>query len=73
MIMALYRKNIGGLQQALRVGAGLAVAAAALALVAPPLSLAGAAAGAMFALTGLFGYCPACAMTGLGRRQENRG
>ncbi|MGL4287374.1 MAG: YgaP-like transmembrane domain [Phreatobacter sp.] len=66
--MAFYRKNIGGMQQVARIALGLAGAGAALVLLAPPLSLAGAAAGAMFALTGLVGYCPICAAAGVGRR-----
>ncbi|QCI66578.1 YgaP-like transmembrane domain [Phreatobacter stygius] len=70
--MVFYRKNIGGFQQIARIALGLAGAGAALALMAPPLSLAGAAAGAMFALTGIVGYCPMCAVAGVGRR-DGRG
>ncbi|MBN8939938.1 MAG: DUF2892 domain-containing protein [Rhizobiales bacterium] len=69
--MAFYRKNIGGIQQLARITLGLAVAGAALMLLAPPLSLAGAAAGVMFALTGVVGYCPICAVAGVGRRDES--
>ncbi|QAU47511.1 YgaP family membrane protein [Bradyrhizobium guangzhouense] len=65
--MAFYRKNIGSLHQAVRVAAGIAV------VVAASVYLTGAAAwlvalgGAGFALTGLVGYCPMCAMAGIGR------
>ena len=65
--MGFYRKNIGGLHQAVRVTLGIAAA------VAAPVYLAGTAAwlvalgGAGFALTGLVGYCPMCAMAGIGK------
>ena len=65
--MAFYRKNIGGLHQAVRVAVGIVMA------VAAPVYLTGAAAwlvtlgGAGFAVTGLVGYCPMCAMAGIGR------
>lgn len=68
--MALYRKNIGGGQQIARLAIGAAAAAASLAFLHPPISLAGAAAGALFAATGLVGYCPMCAMANLGARQR---
>ncbi|MBC9880162.1 DUF2892 domain-containing protein [Bradyrhizobium sp. INPA01-394B] len=65
--MAFYRKNIGGLHQAVRVAAGLAVVvAASVYLTGAPAWLV-ALGGAGFALTGLVGYCPMCAMAGLGR------
>ena len=64
--MAIYRKNIGGWQQLARIAAGLGSAAAGLSLLAWPWSLAAAGAGALFALTGVFGYCPICAMAGVG-------
>ncbi|WFU77810.1 DUF2892 domain-containing protein [Bradyrhizobium sp. CIAT3101] len=65
--MAFYRRNIGGLHQAVRVVAGIAVAIAALVhLTGAPAWLV-ALGGAGFALTGLVGYCPMCAMAGIGR------
>jgi hypothetical protein len=65
--MAFYRKNIGGLHQAVRVAAGIAVAIAALAYLAGPAAWLIALGGVGFALTGLVGYCPMCAMVGIRR------
>ncbi|MBR0820751.1 DUF2892 domain-containing protein [Bradyrhizobium liaoningense] len=65
--MALYRKNIGGLHQAVRVAAGIAVAVAAFVYLAGATAWLLALGGAGFALTGLVGYCPICAMAGIGR------
>jgi hypothetical protein len=65
--MAFYRKNIGGLHQAVRVAAGIAVVVAALVYLAGSAAWLVALAGAGFALTGLVGYCPMCAMAGIGR------
>ncbi|WP_234680646.1 YgaP family membrane protein [Bradyrhizobium monzae] len=65
--MAFYRKNIGGLHQAVRVVAGIAVAIPALVYLtgAPtwPIALGGAG----FQMTGLVGYCAMCAVAGIGR------
>lgn len=60
--MAFYRKNIGAPQQVLRIVAGLGVAGAAYALLGGGLSLAGIAGGLGFAMTGIVGYCPLCAV-----------
>lgn len=65
--MAFYRKNIGGLHQAVRVAAGIAVAVMALVYLAGAAALLVALGGAGFALSGLVGYCPMCAMAGIGR------
>ncbi|MDH6258761.1 DUF2892 domain-containing protein [Bradyrhizobium sp. BR13661] len=65
--MAFYRKNIGGLHQAVRVAAGIGVTVAALVYLTGPAAWLVAFAGAGFALTGLVGYCPMCAMAGIGR------
>lgn len=65
--MAAFRRNIGRPQQVVRIVMGLAVA------VAAPFLLTGlpawliAAAGIMFAVTGGVGYCPACAVAGIGQ------
>ena len=65
--MRLYRKNIGAFQQVARIALGAATT------VAGPLWLTGlpacavVAAGSVFALTGVVGYCPACALIGMGR------
>ena len=65
--MGFYRKNIGGLHQAVRVAAGIAVAVAAFVYFTGALAWLVALGGAGFALTGLVGYCPMCAMAGIGR------
>ncbi|MBR0706068.1 YgaP family membrane protein [Bradyrhizobium liaoningense] len=65
--MAFYRKNIGSLHQAVRIAAGGAVAGAALVYLAGATAWLVALGGAGFALTGLVGYCPMCAMAGIGR------
>ncbi|MET4799426.1 DUF2892 domain-containing protein [Bradyrhizobium sp. LB11.1] len=65
--MAFYRKNIGALHQAVRVAAGTAVAIAALIYLTGAAAWLVALGGAGFALTGLVGYCPMCAMARIGR------
>lgn len=60
-----YRKNVGPWERATRaVGGGLMVACALFLLGTTPLGLLAAGAGVMMAVTGLFGFCPACAMVG---------
>jgi hypothetical protein len=66
--MAFYRKNIGGLHQVVRIALGVAVVAAAFIYLAGATAWLVAFGGAGFALTGLVGYCPMCAMAGIGRR-----
>ncbi|MBX3619254.1 MAG: DUF2892 domain-containing protein [Rhizobacter sp.] len=61
----LYRKNVGSKEGVARLLGGASIVACALAVVGtstPGLVL--AASGVMLGLTGLFGYCPACAMVG---------
>ncbi|WP_448205285.1 YgaP family membrane protein [Azospirillum sp. sgz302134] len=65
--MAFYRKNIGGVHQAVRVAGGLAVAAGAFVSLSGAAVWLVAAGGAAFALTGLVGYCPMCAVAGIGK------
>ncbi|MGY8631392.1 DUF2892 domain-containing protein [Bradyrhizobium sp. 14AA] len=65
--MAFYRKNIGGLHQALRVVLGIAAAIAAFVYLGGAAAWLVALGGAGFALTGLVGYCPMCAVAGIGR------
>ena len=65
--MALYRKNIGGLHQTIRIALGAAVVAASFIYLAGATAWLVALGGAGFALTGLVGYCPMCAMAGIGR------
>jgi len=60
-----YRKNLYTWEQLLRVAVGLAVIVYG--LIAMPGSLVGyglTAVGVVFALTGVFGFCPMCAMAG---------
>lgn len=65
--MGLYRKNIGGLHQVVRVALGIAMAVGAFAYLAGAAAWIGVLGGAVFALTGLVGYCPMCAVAGIGR------
>ena len=61
----LYRKNLGPREGWLRVLAGgVAVACALTQIGLTPLGLGLAASGVFIALTGVFGFCPACAMAG---------
>jgi hypothetical protein len=67
---AIYTKNIPAAERTLRLAA--AVGAGVLAGVyfnEPWLRWVGAASAIMFALTGLFGFCPACYLAG--RRLKN--
>lgn len=60
-----YRKNVGRKESRARLLGGALAAACSLALIGPsPLGIGLAATGAFVGLTGLFGYCPACAMAG---------
>jgi hypothetical protein len=61
----LYRKNMGSREGWARVVGGALIVACSLAQLGPTL-LGGvlAASGVLTALTGLFGFCPACAMAG---------
>lgn len=61
---AFYTKNVPSFERALRLVISVALVIGGLVgLVEPwrPIVVAG---GAAFALTGLFGFCPACAMIG---------
>ena len=61
----LYRKNIYAWKQVLRIIAGLALAAyASFAVAGGLLSYALVATGLFLAVTGVFGWCPACATVG---------
>lgn len=61
----LYRKNITRPESLVRIVAGLALIAVSLAwLGVTPIGLVLAASGAVGIVTGVFGYCPACAMVG---------
>jgi hypothetical protein len=69
----LYRKNVGTKESVARLLSGVLIIACSLALIGlTPLGLVLAGSGLAMALTGVFGYCPACAMVGR-RPVEGRG
>src|SRR5215469_7431729 len=60
-----YRKNVGGRERAARlIGGGLMLICGVVALHASPLGLLLSGAGVVTLVTGVFGYCPACAIAG---------
>jgi hypothetical protein len=60
-----YRKNVGAWERAARlIGGGLMLICGVIALHASPLGLLLSGAGVMTLITGVFGYCPACAIAG---------
>lgn len=60
-----YRKNVGAKERAARAVAGVLMVVGSLVFLGTtPLGLIAAASGACFALTGLAGFCPACALVG---------
>ncbi|MCP8883889.1 DUF2892 domain-containing protein [Devosia sp. XJ19-1] len=66
----LYRKNIYEWEQRSRVAAGIAMAVWGFAFAPNPiLGYTIAVAGIGLAITGVFGWCPACAM--IGRRLKD--
>ena len=63
--MLYLKRNVPVVERGLRVVAGLAGACLAVAFAPSPVGMwAGVAAGFTFAVTGLVGYCPMCAMVG---------
>lgn len=61
----VYRKNMGSKESWARVIGGVLIVACALTQIGlTPLGLVLAVSGALTALTGLVGYCPACSMAG---------
>jgi hypothetical protein len=67
---AFYAKNLPNWERALRLVLSSAAAASALALLSPAWSWFWAACALGFSVTGLVGFCPACAM--VGRRLEKK-
>lgn len=65
--MSFYRKNIGGAQQLARLLVGIAAAVLAFLFLTGPLAWLVGASGLALVLTGVVGYCPACAAVGVGR------
>ena len=60
-----FRKNVGGSERSARlIGGGLMIACGIIGLHASMLGLLLSCAGVVTIATGLFGYCPACAMAG---------
>jgi Protein of unknown function (DUF2892) len=60
-----YRKNVGGRQRGARlIGGGLMIVCGVIGLHASPLGLLLASAGVVTLVTGVLGYCPACAIAG---------
>ncbi|RXG92821.1 DUF2892 domain-containing protein [Bradyrhizobium zhanjiangense] len=66
-VMGFYRKNIGGPHQAVRIVLGVAVAVAAFVYLVGTAAWLVALGGAGLAVTGLVGYCPMCAVAGIGK------
>jgi uncharacterized membrane protein len=66
--MTLYRKNMGRVQQAVRVAVGACIVALAALYLTGPLAWVVAISGTVFACSGLFGYCPMCAAAGIGTK-----
>ena len=64
----IYAKNLPWWERLLRIGAGAVAAAYALLSVGGVLNWVILVGGAGMALTGIFGFCPACALAG--RRLE---
>jgi hypothetical protein len=63
--MFYFKTNVPGWERFLRVAAGIAVAVLAYYFARAELGLwLGVAGGLMFAVTGLVGFCPMCAMVG---------
>ena len=65
-----YVKNVPGWERVLRVVAGIAAVAWALSQLSGALGWAVAAAAAGIVVSGLVGFCPACAL--VGRRLDQR-
>lgn len=69
----IYRKNMGSKQRWARVIGGVLIVACALTQIGlTPLGWALAASGVITALSGMLGFCPACAMAGRRLPGEHR-
>jgi len=63
--MFYLKRNVPGFERAARVALGVAAAGLAVAYAQSPLGMwIGIAGGLTFAVTGLVGFCPMCAMVG---------
>ena len=56
------KPNISGIHRAIYIGLGLTIAVAGISLLYGPLRLCSAIFGSVLALSGVFGYCPTCAV-----------
>ncbi len=61
---AFFVKNVPPTERVIRTVGSLAAAGAALVLLPAPLSIVAAVSASLFALTGVVGFCPACALAG---------
>jgi len=68
---ALYVKNVPGWERAVRIIVALAVAIGGLAVVPAPWNWVLVAVGIGLGLSGLVGFCPACALVGRRLQQRN--
>lgn len=68
----IYVKNLPLWERSLRIGLGLAAAAYAVLKLDGVLGWTIASGGVGATLTGLFGFCPACALTGRRLKQRAR-
>ena len=68
---AFFVKNVPGWERALRLVAALALVLFALVSLASPWSWVVASGAASFALTGLVGFCPMCALAGRRLRPQS--
>jgi hypothetical protein len=63
--MFYLKTNVPGWERLLRIGTGIAVAILAFMFAQAPVGMwIGIGGGLMFAMTGLIGFCPMCAMVG---------
>ncbi len=69
--MAFYRNNIGRVQQVVRIVAGAAFVVIGPLMLAAPWNWLAAAAGIGMVLTGFIGWCPACAVAGIGKGERS--
>jgi hypothetical protein len=61
---AFFVKNVPPVERVIRIVGGAGAAVAAMVLLPAPASFVVAASTSMFVVTGLVGFCPACALAG---------
>ena len=67
---AFFVKNVPGSERVLRIAVAVAGVLVALVLLPPPWSWLMASTAAGFGVTGLIGFCPACALAGRRLRKQ---